>query len=223
MAFQEEPKAPIPAWLVSFGDMMTLILTFFILLVALAPTQDPVNVVKGLGSFEIALRGHGLPGLLSGDEKVAIFDRIRARFGLPPEDDPERIDASVEAAQLELLRVQTIERLTDSQELRLDNLVRFPAGSALLTDQHLDTLEGRGAEVVPAAGELLILEGHGDGGLDEAADMRLAYARARAVADQLLATQEFSRARLQLRVPSVHDPARAGQVDARLMIPVTPR
>ncbi|MEY2786429.1 MAG: hypothetical protein RL277_2641 [Planctomycetota bacterium] len=226
MAFQEEPKAPIPAWLVSFGDMMTLILTFFILLVALAPTQDAVKVAKGVGSFEIALRGHGMPGLLSGDEKMAIFDRVRARFGLPPEDDPDRIDASLDAAKVELLRVQSIERMKGSQEVRNEDFVRFEPGSALLTKRQLEAIDRRGAELAPTSGELLLIEAYGDGNADTEADLRLALARARAVVDHLLLTQEFPRSRVQVRVPSqpgLYGPARAGRVDARLLIPLVPR
>lgn len=226
MAFQEEAKAPIPAWLVSFGDMMTLILTFFILLVALAPTQDAVKVAKGVGSFEVALRGHGLPGLLTGDEKMAIFDKVRARFGLPPEDDPDRIDASLEVAHVELLRVQSLERMKASQELRVEDVVRFAGGSTLLTKQQVETLDHRGAELVPAGGELLLIEAYGDGGSDAEADLRLAHARGRAVMEHLVESQEFPRSRVQVRVPSdpgSFGPARAGRVDARLLIPVTPR
>ena len=38
----KEEKAEIPGWLVSFGDMMTLILTFFILLCTYATTKHAV-------------------------------------------------------------------------------------------------------------------------------------------------------------------------------------
>ncbi len=225
MGFQEDPKPGIPAWLVSFGDMMTLILTFFILLVALAPTQDAIKVAKGIGSFEVALRGHGMPGMLTGDEERAIFDKVRARFGLPPEDDPDRIDASIEASKLELLRVESIERLKGSQELRIEDVVRFSPGSAVLTGKQQEAIERRGAELAPGTGELLLIEAYGDGGGDVDADLRLAHARGRAVMEHLTGTQEVPRARVQIRVPSdpgLYGPARSGRVDARLLLPLTP-
>ena len=44
-------KKGSPAYLVSFGDMMTLILCFFILLVAMAKERQTGLMAKGIGSF----------------------------------------------------------------------------------------------------------------------------------------------------------------------------
>ena len=41
MAFQEDPPAGVPEWLVTFGDMMSLLLTFFIMLVSLSEVASP--------------------------------------------------------------------------------------------------------------------------------------------------------------------------------------
>ncbi|MCA9240906.1 MAG: flagellar motor protein MotB, partial [Planctomycetales bacterium] len=35
MAVEEEPPPGIPEWVVTFGDMMSLLLTFFIMLVSM--------------------------------------------------------------------------------------------------------------------------------------------------------------------------------------------
>ena len=50
-------KEGAPAWMVSFGDMMTLILTFFILLVSMSKTQQVGLVATGVGSFLLATGG----------------------------------------------------------------------------------------------------------------------------------------------------------------------
>lgn len=222
----EEKKRGAPAWFVSFGDMITLILTFFILLVTLGPKTDPGNAAKTIGSLEYELQSHGLPGLMSGDEKAAIFDRVRARFGLPPEDDPDRIEAGVDAANTELLRVQALERLKGTREVRLDGLLTFPTGSDQLSREQIKTLERRLAELTPSSGELLLIECRGDGLTDDLAELRLAHARAKAVAAYLLAEGAFPRSRLQVRIPAdspAGNRARAGRVDARLLIPLVPR
>ncbi|MEM9800450.1 MAG: flagellar motor protein MotB, partial [Planctomycetota bacterium] len=79
-----------PAHLVSFGDMMTLILCLFILLVAMSKDRNFGLMARGIGSFVIQIRSMGLTGILSAHEKQEIFDEMRRRFNLPPEDDPER-------------------------------------------------------------------------------------------------------------------------------------
>ena len=63
---QKEPeKPPSKAYLLSFGDTMTTLLAFFIILVSLAEDQTGVNLYRGTGSFVNAMDGLGLPGLFS--------------------------------------------------------------------------------------------------------------------------------------------------------------
>ncbi len=63
-----------PAYMVSFGDMMTLILCFFILLVSMSEERHHGLVAKGLGSFIVAIKSHGLDGIMSAQEKQGVFD-----------------------------------------------------------------------------------------------------------------------------------------------------
>jgi len=63
----DRPAGP-PAWVVSFTDMVTLLLAFFILLQAFSKTRDPDLFYIGQGSFNRAISGLGLPDVLFGKE-----------------------------------------------------------------------------------------------------------------------------------------------------------
>ena len=121
-----------PAYLVSFGDMMTLILCFFILLVAMAKERDSGLVARGIGSFVVQVKSMGLTGVLDGHEKQEIFDQMRRRFNLPPEDDPERRAVHEEAALSELVRAEDLEKLEPHDEVRQPKIAAFKPDSDFL-------------------------------------------------------------------------------------------
>ncbi len=66
MDLPEEEKRGVPAYMVSFGDMITLLLTFFILLVALADTQEAGLVGQGRGPLIPHINAKGMPGIMAG-------------------------------------------------------------------------------------------------------------------------------------------------------------
>ena len=87
--FKPSPKTPPPAYMVSFCDMMTLILTFFILLVSMSKEQKAGLAAAGVGSFIIAVQSHGMPGVLSGREEMEVFENQRRKFNVPQDVDEE--------------------------------------------------------------------------------------------------------------------------------------
>lgn len=214
-----------PAYLVSFGDMMTLILCFFILLVAMSKERNFGLMARGIGSFVIQVKSMGLTGVLSAHEKQQIFNQMRRRFNLPPEDDPERQAAHDEAALNELIRAEDLEALKPHDEVRQPRVATFDADSAALTassraylDELVDTLRPRGAQV-------LSLEGHArDAGPRYGySSTRLSHARAAAVRDYLIDRHGFNPNAVRAKawfaeLERADSPASRG-VDARLIIP----
>ena len=61
-----EDKPKVPGWIVSFTDMITLLLAFFVLLLSLAKDRDPELFFIGQGSFRRAIAGLGIPSLFPG-------------------------------------------------------------------------------------------------------------------------------------------------------------
>jgi chemotaxis protein MotB len=223
----EEKKAGAPAWMVSFGDMMTLILTFFILLVSLSKEQQAGLIAKGVGSFLVALRSFGLPSIMDDSDKESIFREVRMRFNLPPEDDPERRAEHENASSEELVRAQAAHALQPHDELNQPAVATFADGSAELTEAARRYLDLVAPTFRPLPGQLLLLEGHArDAGARFGHDDRwLAFARARAVARYLIDEHDYVASRVEARawMTEIDEPGPATRrVDARLVIPVAP-
>lgn len=219
-----EEKAGIPGWLVSFGDMMTLILTFFILLVSMAQERQYGMVAAGLGSFVSALQSHGLPGFLSNSDKLDIHNEFRRRFNLPPEADPERREAHGKASDLELLRAKLVEALAPHDELYQPQIAGFAPDSAELEAPARAYLDRLAETLRPRAGQLLLIEGHAADAAERFAgdDRWLAGARARAVREYLIEMHEFEPGRVEARAWLTAGEATgsdARRADARLITP----
>jgi len=52
MAFQEDPPPGVPEWLVTFGDMMSLLLTFFIMLVSMSEMKSESRVASAVEAMK---------------------------------------------------------------------------------------------------------------------------------------------------------------------------
>jgi len=220
----EEPPLGIPGWLVSFGDMMTLILTFFILLVSLASQRNFGMMASGIGSFMVALKSHGLPGIVSESERIEVFNFYRRRFNLPPEPDPSRREAHLDASNLELIRAAAANALQPHDELSQPMVASFGDDSAVLTPATQTYLDRLADTLRPGAGQVLILEGHArDAGEAHGHDDHwLAFQRAQAVANRLIGQHGFRPERVEARAWLVEvDPSEAAihSVDARLITP----
>jgi outer membrane protein OmpA-like peptidoglycan-associated protein len=98
----EEKKDDVPLWLVSFTDMITLLLSFFILLQTFAHEQRPELFFEGRGAFVRAFRSMGLPIWLMGKQKRVERDWFAKRYPVAPDPEQRRqnqIDAEMEELQ----------------------------------------------------------------------------------------------------------------------------
>ena len=222
--FKPAPKAAPPAYMVSFCDMMTLILTFFILLVSMAKEQQAGLLASGVGSFIVAVKSHGMNGILSGQEEADVFEHVRRKFNVPSDVEEERLTEAMDASNLELIKSQMVDALQPHDELTYPAVVEFPADSAEIPASALPYLEMLAPSLHPKFGQTLLIEGHSnDAGTRYAGNERqLAAARAMAVRKYLIDQYGFAPDRIEARAWQVELP-RDGQknqsVDIRLVTP----
>ncbi|MFT4539859.1 MAG: chemotaxis protein MotB [Planctomycetota bacterium] len=198
----KEPKVGAPAYMVSFGDMMTLILCFFILLVSMAQERSFGMMAKGVGSFIVAVESHGLNGIMSGQEKEEVFEHVRRRFNLPPEEDPERREKEHEhASHLEIVTAEDIQAMEPHTEIRQPAVARFDVDSSTLDAGARSYLDRLSDSLRPRKGSVLRLEGHAlDAGPIHLNDNQLlAFRRASAVRDYLVNELKFPAERVEAR------------------------
>ena len=213
----------VPPWLISFGDMMTLFLCFFIVLVTMAPKQDAGLVAAGLGPFIAAMENKGQDLPLTGAESMGAVNTYRKRFGLAAIDQDQLLGAA------EVKSAKDIERLIKQSlrpysEMRQPFVAIFTPDSADLSADARIYLDSLSETLRPGHGQILLLEGHAD---DAGKNFRgvnswLAAARAQAVKEYLCGEHGFVTTRVEARAPALDMGAggeAARRVDARLMQP----
>jgi len=222
--FVEEPKKGPPAYMVSFADMMTLILTFFILLVSMSKEQNYGLMAKGVGSFIVALQSHGLSGVMSGSDQSSVFEEVRRKFNLPPEPNDERRTNHENASRYELMRAEDLQSLSPHDEIQFPSLARFEKGSFELTEASRKYIDRMAGSLEPHRSQLLWIEGHADdaAGNKSSDNVVLAIMRARAVREHLIESHGFAPSRVLARgwfQEVEQDVSRTRSVDARLITP----
>ena len=109
MSKKKEKKKPrdksgdVPSYIVTFSDMITLLLTFFVMLLSLADVQDPEMFNKGRDSFTKSMENYGL-GVMTSSRLAGGFDNIKIKYQVSEAEDSDR---TVDAASEKLRRLFT--------------------------------------------------------------------------------------------------------------------
>lgn len=124
---QDDGGPKVPGYIVTFSDMVTLLLTFFVMLLSLAQNRDPELFNAGRDSFIQSIRGYGL-GMLTGKDKSTDFQHFQNKHEIedPEETDSKRtIDASNERTRriFKEMQKQMVTMPSDTKGDRYD----FPA------------------------------------------------------------------------------------------------
>ncbi|HEW78615.1 MAG TPA: hypothetical protein ENH34_01420 [Phycisphaerales bacterium] len=206
---QIEPEsAKVPAYIVTFSDMVTLLLTFFVMLLSLATVQDEELFNKGRESFLKSMRQLGL-GVLYGGMKEPDFGNVKIKYFISSSDELSKgrtIDAKEEEIRWVFSKISRSMTTMPSQIVAKKNSfsmtnIRFSPDDAtlnasakrFLTQFVLDLQQNPGSKTVKLYVLGLTGEGSGfaesgkagPGGAAEKEQWILSARRAWAVADYL--------------------------------------
>lgn len=156
-----EEKAEVPGWIVSFTDMVTLLLAFFVLLLTLARDRDPELFFVGQGSFRRAIAGLGIPSLFPGK-----LPRIRQQFRrvvhcIEPDPNNTTVERMIDYEQEQIaklfheLRSQIETSTSDTADKVISasaTPIQFPASQAKLDEVAKAYLSSFAANLIESTG-----------------------------------------------------------------------
>lgn len=142
----QEGKQKVPGYIVTFSDMVTLLLTFFVLLLTLAEVQDPELFNRGRDSFWESIRYCGLGTLLGVNISLDLgADHTKHRTTEPEASENRTIDEYREKLRRIFKRINesavTLPSQIVGQQLHFSITgVRFPPGKTALDQESEQSL-----------------------------------------------------------------------------------
>lgn len=127
----EEAPAGAPLWMATFSDLVTLLLTFFVLLLSMASFEEPAKVATVIQSIQTALSSAGLSHSALGVAENVLQEPTE--FKLKQETVTPQ-EARLREALAKHVSDQLVRMVSNEKELRirLDDRVLFKPGSTEL-------------------------------------------------------------------------------------------
>lgn len=154
--------AGAPAWMVTYSDLVTLLLTFFVLLLSMA-NMDPVKFTRASSSIQNAF---GIPrDPTPVDFTVPVFPSMPiTKFTPLQQESTKKIHDKIKN-QIKALRinqeVELINKDNDAIILRIDDAILFAPGQSQITPTSFLTLRNI-ADIVRPLPMSVRIEGHSD-------------------------------------------------------------
>ena len=138
---EEKKGSSIPAYIVTFSDMVTLLLTFFVMLLSLANMQDPELFSIGRNSFLESMNKFGM-GSLFGGFQDPLFGHVKIKYFI---DRPDALyeDRTIDATDEDVRRIfQKMDKSVTTMPSQIvagkNNFsvtnIRFSPGEAVLSE-----------------------------------------------------------------------------------------
>jgi len=157
-----------PGWMTTFSDLMSLLLTFFILLYSMS-NVDAQKFQNVTNSLQLALTGYGGESILEGDvlEHVSPIDEsnLSNENTISEEIPPEVIEmydkVSIYLEENELDANVTVRMNTQGVFVNIKEAILFDSGSAKIKESGLEVLK-RLEGLINDFDNDIVIEGHTD-------------------------------------------------------------
>ena len=199
---EEEKKGDPNEWAFAYGDMITLLMTFFVLIIAMSSTQmeeipEKINNEKGTGDNLIVadLKESGIF-----EEKIRSKSRVlvEADDHPPPISDLDLIreDLVVFMTENKLFNVVDLMKTKEGFTIRINADILFNSGETTLKVENIYLLD-KIAELLSVIPNNVRIDGHTDDRYtdDNDAGNRLSIARASRVCDYVIEEEMLATAR----------------------------
>jgi len=153
---KKEASRGAPEWMVTFGDMMSLLLCFFVILVSMSEIKENEKFMKVKESIKKAFGYQGGVGHMPGDENPTntlqkqLTDFIKRRFQLRL---GKTTDEGIEGQS------PSVKKIREGLEFTIGGAVSFEPGKAVLLDHAKQDLDGF-AELIKGMKNKIRVRGH---------------------------------------------------------------
>ncbi|MCC6283947.1 MAG: OmpA family protein [Phycisphaerales bacterium] len=177
------PDPTVPEWVLTYGDLMSLLLCFFILLAAFSEIKKPREYAQAVQSMQQALSISGGRGIIRGGQTRRDPNPANApRTGPGDERSASDTNAAGTAGRDEL-----VSRIHEGKLFAVGGVAGFEAGAWALAESDKDALRDF-AEKIRGQNYKVMVRGHAWGIEDKSTGLDytdLSFKRARAAADFL--------------------------------------
>jgi outer membrane protein OmpA-like peptidoglycan-associated protein len=191
----KEEKFIVPGWMVSFSDMIVNLMCFFILLNCIAQKQECGFQGAGTGEYVESVLAEGAPGLMPSQRTLIPLEQPQSRYAAPhlkPLAGKEWVEHTLKTLQEDFDRISKShpERSDPGRKFVIPVEILFSPGSSRLNEKQKQELDFALPSLLAHRSRDLV-EIVGACAPNEVGTMRaaleLSFARARAVADYLVA------------------------------------
>jgi chemotaxis protein MotB len=212
----EAPKAQVPEWVLTFGDLMSLLLCFFILLAAFSELKKPREYQEVLDAIKEAFGADGGMGLAvikdSTSNSMVSYMNERAKRDDNQRNTNEKIDPSVVGRQEKAAVIQ------EGARHAIGGSVNFEPGSYELSKRDMDMLRTQVTPKISGLTYICPIVGHAWGIEDKRSGLshdELAFRRAVAVKDYLVRECGVSPAILRAESAADSEPSALGNAPGK--------